>query len=107
MFKHFLALLGVGSVLLSAAAAQHFPISGVHTGINNKTGARPMRRNIDDFQKDTPAWYKKKYKIGQKAAKTPRSLYIQALIAMQQMPEDDQFSWFQISGTVTCSELSP
>lgn len=57
MLKKLLILFGVWAISLSATAAQHFPITGVHTGIDNKTGARPLRRNIDDFQKDTTTWY--------------------------------------------------
>jgi hypothetical protein len=43
--------------ILSVIAAQHYPISGVHTAINNQTGARPLIRNINEFQKDIPFWY--------------------------------------------------
>ncbi|KAN0095292.1 Di-copper centre-containing protein [Hyaloscypha variabilis] len=80
--KTALVLLPVWTIIFGTATAQHFPISGIHTGVNNRTGARPVRRNINEFQNDVPTW----------------SLYIQALIALQQTPEDDQFSWFQISG---------
>jgi hypothetical protein len=34
-----------------------YPLSGVHTGINTQTGARPARRNVLDFQNDLPSWY--------------------------------------------------
>jgi tyrosinase len=57
--KHVLTFLGVWAILLRVAAAQHYPITGVHTGINNITGARPARRNINDVQKDTVTWYEK------------------------------------------------
>jgi hypothetical protein len=57
--KHILTLLAVGAICFKDATAQHYPITGVHTGINNKTGARPARRNINDLQKDTVTWYEK------------------------------------------------
>lgn len=57
--KHLFAVLAVWTVILKVAGAQHFGISGVHTGINNKTGARPLRRDINDLHKDIPTWYEK------------------------------------------------
>jgi len=56
----FQARLGIPcfwTIISKVATAQHYPITGVHTGINNKTGARPMRRNINEFQKDIPTWH--------------------------------------------------
>jgi hypothetical protein len=32
-------------------------ITGVQTGIDSVTGARPARQNIDDLMKDDPTWY--------------------------------------------------
>jgi tyrosinase len=34
----------------------HYPISGVHTGVHAESGARPPRRDILEFQNDTPSW---------------------------------------------------
>jgi tyrosinase len=58
--KAALVLLPVWTNIFGTATAQHFPISGIHTGVNNRTGARPMRRNIDAFQNDVPTWYENK-----------------------------------------------
>ncbi|KAA8563987.1 hypothetical protein EYC84_011986 [Monilinia fructicola] len=77
--------LGLATLLLTFVdiiQASYYPVGGVHTGVNEKTGARPARRDILDLQNDVPTW----------------SLYIQALIAFQQVPEDDSLSWFQIAG---------
>jgi hypothetical protein len=35
---------------------QHYPITGTHTGVNSKTGARPARRNIIELLTDNPQW---------------------------------------------------
>lgn len=43
--------------LLSAVDAQYVAITGVKTGINTATGARPFRKNIMDLTKDVPSWY--------------------------------------------------
>jgi len=61
--KDAIVLLVVWAFIFEPAAAQHFPISGVHTGVNNRTGARPMRRSINEFQKDVPTWYEKRRTI--------------------------------------------
>jgi hypothetical protein len=58
--KAALVLLPVWTIIFENATAQHFPISGIHTGVNNRTGARPMRRNINEFQKHVPTWYENK-----------------------------------------------
>ncbi|TAQ87719.1 hypothetical protein B7494_g3943 [Chlorociboria aeruginascens] len=60
----------------------HYPVTGVHTGVDTNTGARPPRREILEFQNDLPTW----------------SLYIQALTQLQEAPEDAQLSWLQIAG---------
>lgn len=73
----FLYLL-IGADLVVAK----LPVPGTFTGINSQTGERPRRREIRVFQRDTPAF----------------SLYIRALQAMQDTPEADQLSWFQIAG---------
>ncbi|KAK4443167.1 tyrosinase [Podospora aff. communis PSN243] len=63
------------------AAAQF--VSGVTAGVNPQTGERPARLNINDFHRQGgPAW----------------ELFIQALTAMYETPEDDWLSWFQIAG---------
>ncbi|KAJ8068065.1 hypothetical protein OCU04_003639 [Sclerotinia nivalis] len=69
-------------VCVNNIEASHYPIGGVHTGVDAQTGVRPARKDILDLQKDLPTW----------------SLYIQALIALQKVPEDDPLSWFQIAG---------
>jgi hypothetical protein len=35
---------------------QHYPITGTHTGVNSKTGARPARLNILELLTDNPQW---------------------------------------------------
>ncbi|PVH82540.1 Di-copper centre-containing protein [Cadophora sp. DSE1049] len=75
-------LLLFSAHLIYSAQAQHYGVTGIKTGIDPQTGARPARRNILDMQNDIPTW----------------SLYIQSLTAMQEVPEGDLLSWFQIAG---------
>ncbi|KAH8808502.1 hypothetical protein F5884DRAFT_373546 [Xylogone sp. PMI_703] len=66
----------------AGAQTQNVTITGIHTGVNNKTGERPPRRNILDLQYDTPQW----------------SLYILALAVMQTSADSDLLGYYQISG---------
>jgi tyrosinase len=75
------------AVPASSQGTQNYVITGVHTSIGTKRqgnaiGPRPARRNIYDMQNDTPTW----------------SLYIQALIQMKSVSEENYLSWFQIAG---------
>lgn len=52
--------LGLATLLLTFVdiiQASYYPVGGVHTGVNEKTGARPARRDILDLQNDVPTWY--------------------------------------------------
>ncbi|TVY55332.1 Polyphenol oxidase 1 [Lachnellula cervina] len=66
----------------SAEGGNYYPITGVNTGRDAQTGARPFRQNILDLQNDGPSW----------------SLYIQALTAMQNADDNDPLSYFQVAG---------
>ncbi|TGO46239.1 hypothetical protein BCON_0336g00050 [Botryotinia convoluta] len=66
---------------VDSVGASFSPI-GVKTSIDAQTGAAPARRDILDLQNDVPTW----------------SLYIEALISLQQVPKDGPLSWFQIAG---------
>jgi tyrosinase len=75
------------AVPASAQGTPDYAITGVHTNVGTKRqgdaiGPRPARRNINDMQNDIPTW----------------SLYIQALIAMKSVNEENDLSWFQIAG---------
>ncbi|QSZ35560.1 hypothetical protein DSL72_008430 [Monilinia vaccinii-corymbosi] len=70
-------------VFIDFANSQYYPITGVTTGINSNTKARPFRQNIDDLQNNQAQW----------------SLYIQASQAMQAASEyNDGLSYFQLAG---------
>lgn len=56
-FVHNSFLFLLFSFSLNLVLAGHYGISGVQTGIDALTGARPARRNIVDVQKDIPTWY--------------------------------------------------
>jgi tyrosinase len=38
------------------AIYNHYSITGIQTGVNQRTGARPLRRNILDLQNDEATW---------------------------------------------------
>lgn len=45
------------AALLEPLVGARYAITGVQTGIDPATGARPLRINILDLQKDVPSWY--------------------------------------------------
>jgi hypothetical protein len=45
------------AALLEPFVGARYAITGVQTGIDTATGARPLRLNILDLQKDIPSWY--------------------------------------------------
>ncbi|QSZ30034.1 hypothetical protein DSL72_004552 [Monilinia vaccinii-corymbosi] len=97
-----LAILLLAFVVL--VEASYYPIGGVHTGVNKQTGERPARRDILDLQNDVPTWFGRRTEVNHKSPllnrrlNLSRSLYIQALTAIQKVKEDDPLSWFQIAG---------
>ncbi|KAK5652239.1 hypothetical protein OQA88_10736 [Cercophora sp. LCS_1] len=74
------------SVIIAVAAvpwAAAQLVTGIKAGVNEQTGERPARLNINDLHREAgPAW----------------DLFIQALQAVYDTPEDDLLSWFQIAG---------
>ena len=58
-------------------------VNGVHAGINNETGARPFRLEINKFKNAGPAW----------------DLYILSLQSLMAVDQDDKYSYYKISGT--------
>ena len=79
---------------------QHYAITGVQTGVNTASGARPARRNILEMQNDTTTLYALLLALVSDAdsRRTSSSLYILSLIAMQSASESDLTSWYQIAG---------
>ncbi|OLN85142.1 Tyrosinase 8 [Colletotrichum chlorophyti] len=74
---------GVLVVVPSMAALQPYPVVGVSSGINSRTGEMPVRRNINDIYKESGLQW---------------DLYVEALTAMQDANETDAASYFQIAG---------
>ncbi|KAK1836674.1 hypothetical protein QBC39DRAFT_56270 [Podospora conica] len=67
----------------TAQQATPVPVVGVQTGIDPRTGQRPARQNINDlYLLGGPQW----------------DLYILALAALQDANEEDELSYFGISG---------
>ncbi|KAI1106590.1 Di-copper centre-containing protein [Jackrogersella minutella] len=68
---------------LDDQARQPIPVTGMTTGINNRTGERPARQEINILQNEGgPPW----------------DLYIQGLAALQNKTETDELSHFSIAG---------
>jgi hypothetical protein len=67
VYNHFALLLAPFILCLGYVAAetdsstkaiyQHYAITGVHSGVNTATGARPPRRNILDMEQDPVMLY--------------------------------------------------
>ena len=76
-FSALLTLLIVGS--------RAFAITGVSAGVNSTTGERPFRQEINAFTGSGPPW----------------DLFILSLLEMQQTPQNNSLSYFQISGKIT------
>lgn len=55
-FPFWASLVTITTYLVPTVYA-HYAITGVKTGVDDSTGARPPRRNILDLQKDLPTWY--------------------------------------------------
>ncbi|KAK8116070.1 hypothetical protein PG984_012572, partial [Apiospora sp. TS-2023a] len=78
----YLAMALANVVIPAVAQGQAVPASGLTTGINEITGERPARININDLQTaGGPAW----------------DLYILGLSELQNKSESDPLSFFQIS----------
>ncbi|KAK1759632.1 Di-copper centre-containing protein [Echria macrotheca] len=77
------AALLYGHAAAQTAQQTPFPVVGVRTGIDVKTGQRPARQNINDlYARGGPQW----------------DLYILALSAFQDVNETDPLSYYAISG---------
>ena len=63
-----------------------FAITGVSAGVNQVTGERPLRRDINELYMSGPAW----------------DLFILALHDFQETSQDDPFSYYQIAGKHPC-----
>ncbi|OXV11945.1 hypothetical protein Egran_00294, partial [Elaphomyces granulatus] len=68
--------------LLSNTSFAATPVTGFSAGVNTRTGERPFRRNLQNFQSSGAAF----------------DLYIQALQKFQSDDQGDMFSYYQISG---------
>ena len=67
-----------------------YAITGVSAGVNNVTGERPFRQEINVFAVSGAAW----------------DLYILALRQFQQANQNDSLSYFQIAGTFSAAHKS-
>ena len=91
-----LVILAISSRIL--AQAPKIAVTGVQTGVNPNTGARPSRTNINDlYINGGPAWYVS-LTLGFNLLTLFRDLYIQALLEFQAVNETDELSYFQIMG---------
>jgi hypothetical protein len=72
----------VAACFLLLNHARAIVITGISAGVNNITGERPFRRDINELYQSGPAW----------------DLFILSLYAFQQMNQDDPLSYYQVSG---------
>ncbi|ERF72312.1 hypothetical protein EPUS_02199 [Endocarpon pusillum Z07020] len=75
------------SVFLAALSAlsnpaDAFVVTGISAGVNNATGERPFRRDINELYMSGPAW----------------DLFILSLREFQQADQDDPLSYYQVAG---------
>ncbi|KAK8014508.1 tyrosinase precursor [Apiospora arundinis] len=79
----YLVMALANFVVPAVAQGQIVPVTGLATGINQGTGERPARKNINDLHATGgPAW----------------DLYILGLSELQNRSESDPLSYFQIAG---------
>jgi len=76
------SLVAACTLLLQHASA--IVITGISAGVNNITGERPFRRDINELYMSGPAW----------------DLFVLSFSAFQQMNQDDPLSYYQISGMI-------
>jgi hypothetical protein len=68
---------------LCAFRATAYAITGISAGVDNVTGERPFRKEINAFATSGAAW----------------DLYVLSLRRLQQTNQTDALSYFQIAGT--------
>ncbi|KAI2628284.1 Di-copper centre-containing protein [Xylaria nigripes] len=78
------------------------PVIGMTTGIDEVTGERPSRMNVNIMAKENgPMWYGILFRLPKSPAKfltRSRDLFIRALDALQNQPEEDERSHFAMAG---------
>ena len=62
-----------------------FAVTGISAGVNNATGERPFRHDINELYMSGPAW----------------DLFILSLRKFQQVNQDDPLSYYQVAGKAT------
>jgi hypothetical protein len=76
-------LAALCSVLaLFASQATAYAITGISAGVDNVTGERPFRKEINTFATSGAAW----------------DLYVLSLRRLQQINQTDPLSYFQVAG---------
>lgn len=94
--------LGVG---LGICNADIIPVTGSKTGLGQQS--LPARHNIRQLEKSGPQWYANdvNFVVEQKLLNVTRDLFIQGLLSFQKVTEEDQLSYFQISGKLPLLNL--
>lgn len=92
------SLVAAGTV--KSQSSSIIPVIGLKTGIDPETLQPPARQNILDLQNGGPLWYDKESQLRPNGSKLSRDLYIQGLASFQKVPEDDETSYFRVSGGI-------
>ncbi|OHF00261.1 hypothetical protein CORC01_04450 [Colletotrichum orchidophilum] len=83
MISTFKVVLGILVAAPWRVVTQEYPVVGVKSGVNMRTGEIPIRRNINNIYEEAgPQW----------------DLYVGALTAMQDANETEPTSYFQVAG---------
>lgn len=80
--SHFFVLIFATLAAAGPACTRRYVVTGATGAVNNATGERPFRQDIQNF-KDSGAAF---------------DLFILALQSIQQRSQDDKFSWYQFAG---------
>lgn len=75
--------------LLALPVQSYLVITGAQTNVNKQTGQRPSRLEIVNFSKGGAKW----------------DLYIQCLTQIQNRPQTQIDSWYQVAGTLKSRSL--
>lgn len=80
--RPILTFLLFASFFLLLNHARGFAITGISAAVNNVTGERPFRHDINELYMSGPAW----------------DLFILALRDFQQVSQDNPLSYYQVAG---------
>lgn len=82
LISHFFVLFLATLAAAGSACTRRYVITGATGGVNQNTGERPLKQDIQDFKNSGAAF----------------DLFVLALQNIQQRSQNDTFSWYQFAG---------